>query len=184
MSTTLFVDVERFGSIVVVGSVSVLLAALRSKLGEVTVTLLVTEAAADGSTFTTMFSAGNDAPALSVGAWVHVTTCATAVQLQPVPLKELNVRPAGNVSTTVIVLSSRSMPAAFDTVIVYVPVPPETKLPVCDFTTDRSTAGSDVALTICAMSNTRSAPAEYCVVPLVAPGVRNELMSYWSTSTP
>ena len=44
--------------------------------------------------------------------------------------------------------------------MVYWPVLPATKLPVCVMVTPRSTAGSEVALTICAMSSTRSAPAE------------------------
>ena len=86
------------------------------------------------------------------------------------PVAELKVSPAGSVSVTVTVLSSRSMPAALDTVMVYWPVLPATKLPLCVVVTERSTAGSEVALTICAMSSTRSAPAEYSVVPLVCAG--------------
>ena len=60
--------------------------------------------------------------------------------------------------------------AAFDTVMVYWPVPPDTNVPVWVIVTPRSTAGSDVALTICAISSTRSAPAEYSVVAAVWPG--------------
>jgi hypothetical protein len=177
-------DVDRFGSSVAVTSVSVLLPGVASKLAELTVTELVTDAAAVSSTLTVSVMGGKDAPGFKVGAWVQVTTCPAAPQVQPGPVAELKVRPGGKVSVTVTVLSSRSMPAAFATVIVYAPVPPATNVPLWVLVTLRSTAGSDVALTTWAMSSTRSAPAEYTVVALVWPGANNALTSYWSTSTP
>jgi len=75
-----------------------------------TTTELVTDAAAASSTFTVSVSGGNDAPGFNVGACVQVTTWPAALQLQPVPAAELKVRPAGSVSLTVTMLSSRSMP--------------------------------------------------------------------------
>ena len=73
-SSTVLVDVERLGKATAVASVAVLLAVLESKLGVLTVTLLVTlAAAAVSSTFTVRVSVGNEAPAFSVGACVQVT---------------------------------------------------------------------------------------------------------------
>jgi hypothetical protein len=54
-----------------------------------TVTVLVTDAAAASATSTTSESAGSEAPGLIVGACVQVTTWPAALQLQPVPLEEL-----------------------------------------------------------------------------------------------
>ena len=93
-------------------------------------------------------------------ATVQVTTCPEALQFQPVPLAEAKEKPAGSVSVTVTVLSSRSEPAALDTLMVYWPVCPATKVPEWLTVTPRFTAGSDVALTICAINSTRSSPEE------------------------
>ena len=96
----------------------------------------------------------------------------------------MNESPAGSVAVTVTALSSRSKPAAFDTLMVYCPVCPAVKLPLWLAVMRRFTAGSDVALTTCAMSSTRSAPEEYVVVAPVCPGESRLLTSYWSTSMP
>src|SRR5688572_16095718 len=117
-SCTVLVDVARLGSMVAVTTLAVLLAVAGSKLADVTAKLTVVLAAAASATFTTRDSGGNVAPASSVGPCVQVTACPAALQLQPVPEPELKLRPAGKVVVTETLLSSRSTPAAFDTLIV------------------------------------------------------------------
>jgi hypothetical protein len=65
-------------------------------------------------------------------ALVHVTVCPSALQVQAVPVAALNVRPVGSVSVTVMVPEVATLPVLL-TAIVYVPVAPVTKEPVCDF---------------------------------------------------
>jgi hypothetical protein len=63
---------------------------------------------------------------------VQVAICAEPLHVQPVPLAALKVRPAGIVSVTVIVPLVAAVPLLL-TAIVYVPVAPIVKFPVCDF---------------------------------------------------
>ncbi len=178
------VDVDRSGASTTVGSVATSLAGFVSRLALLTVAVLVTPGAAAAPTWTVSVRSGSVAPAASGGGCVQVTSCAAAAQVQSVPLPETNVSPAGRVSVTVMTLSSRCTPGALATRIVYAPLAPATKLPACDFWIDRSTTGSLVALTTCAVSNTRSPPAENTVVAEVWPGDSRPETSNVSTSTP
>jgi hypothetical protein len=71
-------------------------------------------------------------PAAMLVVLVHVTVAPASLQVQPVPLAALYVRPVGSVSTTVSVPVVGDVPLLL-TAIVYVPVEPTVKLPVCDF---------------------------------------------------
>jgi hypothetical protein len=94
--------------------------------------VLVTLAGAFAATFTTS-EIGFPVPATAIlVVLVHVTTAPAAEQVQPVPVAALNVRPVGSVSLTVIVPDVATLPV-LPTLIVYVPVWPVVKLPVCDF---------------------------------------------------
>src|SRR2546425_7107066 len=68
----------------------------------------------------------------SVPAFTQVTTWFEAEQLQPTPVAELKLSPAGKVSITVMrsVVGLVAV-AAFLTVMVYCPVVPMAKLPLC-----------------------------------------------------
>src|SRR5436190_19892759 len=155
-----------------------------SKLALATVAVFVTFGTAAPAAVTVNVSCGSDAAGSSGGGCVHVTFCPDAAQLQPVPVPDTNPRPAGSGSVTVTVLSSRCVPAALATVSRYVLFAPTVKLPVCVFVNDKSTTGSLVALTTCAVSSTRSPPDENCVVAEVWPGDRSVETSNVSTSTP
>ncbi len=183
-STTVFVEVDRFGPTTTVVSLAALFAALESKLALATVAVFVTFGTAAPAAVTVNVSCGSDAPGSSGGGCVHVTFCPDAEQPQPVPAPDTKPRPAGNVSITVTVLSSRCTPAAFATIRRYVLLAPTVKSPVCVFVNDKSTTGSLVALTTCAVSSTRSPPEENCVVADVWPGDSNVETSNVSTSTP
>ena len=99
-------------------SVAVLFAAFTSKLALDTTAVLTTLGTAAPVAATVSAIGGSELPELSVGGCVHVTTCATAPHVQPVPTPLTYVSPAGSVSVTTTVLSSRCQPAAFDTVSV------------------------------------------------------------------
>src|SRR5687768_2089529 len=101
-----------------VTSDAVLLAALMSWLALVTVGVFVTLGTAAPVAATVIAIGGSELPGSSIGGCVHVTVCAAAEQVQPVPTPLTNVSPAGNVSVTTTVLSSRWLPAAFATVSV------------------------------------------------------------------
>src|SRR5438552_2180023 len=62
-------------------------------------------------------------------AFVQVTTCSTAEQLQPVPVPDTNPSPAGNVSLTVIVPVVAVLPT-LEIASEYTPLTPTVKLPV------------------------------------------------------
>src|SRR4051794_37761827 len=49
-------------------------------------------------------------PAAMTALLVHVTTCAAAEQVQPVPVPDTNARPVGSVSLTVIVPEVGAVP--------------------------------------------------------------------------
>ena len=70
------------------------------------------------------------------------------------------MKPVGSVSVTVTVFSSRSTPRRVRHVMVYWPVLARDEGAAVRQATPRFTAGSEVALTICAMSSTRSSPDE------------------------
>jgi hypothetical protein len=76
---------------------------------------------------------GNEDEPAIVAVDVHVTTCAASLQLQPLPEADAYVSPAGNVSTIVVVPEVAALPLLL-TAIVYEPLPPIVKLPVCDLT--------------------------------------------------
>src|SRR6185503_20163779 len=97
-SSTVFVDVDKFGPTTTVASVAVLFAALTSKLALDTTAVFVTLGTAAAPTATVSVIVGSELPAFSVGACVHVTTCATAEHDQPVPVPLTYVSPAGSVS--------------------------------------------------------------------------------------
>jgi hypothetical protein len=63
---------------------------------------------------------------------VHVALWPEPLQIQPVPLAALNVKPAGSVSVTVIVPEVAAVPVLL-TAIAYVPVAPIVNVPVCVF---------------------------------------------------
>jgi len=115
-STTLFVDVERFGPRTTVTSLAALFVALLSKLGLDTAAVFVTPGTAAAPTATVSVSTGNAAPAASGGGCEHVTSCPVAPHAHPVPVPLIYVSPAGSVSVTTTVLSSRWLPATFATV--------------------------------------------------------------------
>jgi hypothetical protein len=79
------------------------------------------------------------APAAMLVALVHVTVWPAAPHVQPVPLAEANVRPAGSVSIAAIVPEVATLPV-LPTAIVYVPVAPIVKFPVCVFVTESAGA--------------------------------------------
>jgi hypothetical protein len=92
---------------------------------------LVTVAGAFAATLTVRVIGVPAAPAAMTVALVQVTIWPEAPQVQPVPLAALNVRPAGRVSVTVMVPDVATLPVLL-TAIVYIPVAPVTKDPVCD----------------------------------------------------
>ena len=86
-------------AVTVVLVVEVLFAALGSGVADVTVDVLVSVAACAGAVTTTVI-VGAVAPVASAGR-VHVAdTFPTLVQVQPVPVADTNVTPAGSVSVT------------------------------------------------------------------------------------
>ena len=84
------------------------------------------------ATFTVSAIGLPDAPAAIDALEVQVAVCPEPLQVQPVPLAALKVNPGGSVSTTVSVPDVAAVPVLL-TAIVYVPVQPMLKLPVCDF---------------------------------------------------
>jgi len=64
--------------------------------------------------------------------FVQVTVCPAVPHAQPVPLAALKVSPAGSVSVTVMIPKVGALPELL-TAMVYVPVAPAAKEPVCDF---------------------------------------------------
>src|SRR5512140_3355210 len=84
-----------------------------------TATLFVTvPTALDPTPTVSVIALGLVAPAAMTALLVHVTTCAAAEQLQPVPAALEYVRPEGNVSVTVIVPDVAAVPSALSTVMV------------------------------------------------------------------
>jgi hypothetical protein len=121
--------IARVGVTTVVGSVAVgeFVAAPPLAAAE-----FVTVAGAFAATLTVSVIGVPAAAAAMTVALVHVTVCPSALQVQPVPVAALNVRPVGSVSVTVMVPDVATFPVLL-TAIVYVPVAPVTKDPVCDF---------------------------------------------------
>jgi len=119
----------RVGVTTVVGSVAVGVAVSPPPLA---VAELVTVAGASAATLTVSVMIVPAAAAAMTDALVHVTVCPAALQVQPVPVAALKVRPVGSVSVTVMVPEVATFPVLL-TVIAYVPVAPVTKDPVCDF---------------------------------------------------
>jgi hypothetical protein len=117
------------GVTTVVGSVAVGVAVSPPPLA---VAELVTVAGAFAATLTVRVIGVPAAPAAMTVALVHVTVCPSALQVQPVPVAALNVRPVGSVSVTVIVPEVATLPVLL-TAIAYAPVAPVTNDPVCDF---------------------------------------------------
>jgi hypothetical protein len=74
----------------------------------------------------------NAPEAATAAVLVQVMTCPAALHVQPVPVADAYVIPAGSVSVTVVVPKVVALPVLV-TAIVYVPAPPIGKLPVCDF---------------------------------------------------
>src|SRR5205085_1004317 len=111
----------------VVGSLSELLfALLSSEVATVAVLVTAGTAAAETPTVSVIML---EAVGINVPAFVQVTFCPTAEQLQPVPVPETKLKPVGNGSVTVmrpIVLHAPTLV----TVSVYVPFVPTLKLPV------------------------------------------------------
>jgi hypothetical protein len=103
----------------------------------------------EGPTALTVSAIGlPDAPAAIAVVLVQVADAPLPLQLHPVPLALLKVRPVGNVSTTVIVPEVGAVPV-LPTAIVYVPVCPTVKVPVCVLltaSTGRSIAVGSVAV--------------------------------------
>jgi len=95
------------------------------------VTELVTVAGAFAATFTVSVIGAPAAAAAMTAVLVQVTVCPAALQVQPVPLAALKVKPVGSVSVTVMVPEVATLPLLL-TATVYVPVAPVTKDPVCD----------------------------------------------------
>ena len=83
-------------------------------------------------TATTSAIGGAFVPGLTDVVDVHVTACPAPVHVQPGPVAETNVRPAGSVSATVIVPVVAALPL-LPTSSVNVPCPPTGKFAVCDF---------------------------------------------------
>jgi hypothetical protein len=119
----------RVGVMTVVGSVAVGEFAAPPPLA---VAEFVTVAGAFVATLAVSVIGFPAAPAAMTVALVQVTVCPAALQVHPVPLAALNVRPVGSVSVTVIVPEVATLPVLL-TAIEYVPVAPVTKDPVCDF---------------------------------------------------
>jgi hypothetical protein len=85
------------------------------------VAVLVTCGTAAGSTFTASVIGLPAAPAAMTAVLVQVTIWPDALQVQPVPLAALKVKPVGSVSLTVIVPDVATLPVLL-TAIEYVPV--------------------------------------------------------------
>lgn len=95
------------------------------------VAVLVTSGTAAASTFTVSVIGLPVAAGSMLVALVHVTVCPAAVQVHPVPLAALNVKPLGRVSATVMFPAVGTLPELLTT-IEYVPVCPVANDPVCD----------------------------------------------------
>ena len=91
---------------------------LMSWLALVTVAVFVTLGTAAPVAATVIVIGGSELPGSSIGGCEHVTVCPEAPHVQPAPTPLTNVSPAGNVSVTTTVLSSRWLPAKFETVSV------------------------------------------------------------------
>lgn len=110
-----------------VKSEAVSFAGLRSPAVE-TMALLLTDDAAVVLTLTVRVILLAGDVGVSGPGFVQVTLCLTAEQLQPVPVAETKLRPAGNVSVTVITPVVRPAPT-FETSNMYTPVLPALKAP-------------------------------------------------------
>jgi hypothetical protein len=97
------------GAITVATTVEPLSLVSSSRLALVTVAVLLTDGAAGMVTATVSVMSGSDWPGSRNGGCVQVTTWPAALQVQPEPVPETKLRPAGSVSVTTIGLSSRSM---------------------------------------------------------------------------
>ena len=98
------VEVDRFERNTVTVSVAAWLLPVPSNIGCDTVAVFCTEAAALPLTATLSVSVGRLAPTAMLAALLaQVTVCPAALQDQPVPVPETNVRPVGRTSVTVAV---------------------------------------------------------------------------------
>jgi hypothetical protein len=121
--------IVRTGAVTFVGSVAV------AGFGEPPPDALaefVTLGTAACATLTVRVIGAAFAPALITAAVVQVTTWPAFVHVQPVPVADANVRPAGSVSVTVTVPDVLTLPVLL-TASVYTPGWPTMKLPVWDF---------------------------------------------------
>src|SRR5690606_20114695 len=110
-SSTVLVEPDRSDRRTVTVSVEVWLPPVPSNIGCETSAVLSVEAAAVPSTATVNTSVGRSASTAMLGALLlQVTTCPTALQVQPVPVPETKVRPVGSVSVTVAVPTAISGP--------------------------------------------------------------------------
>jgi len=75
---------------------------------------------------------GNDPAAATAAVLVQVTTCPELPHVQPEPVADAYVRPAGSVSVIVVVPNVVALPGLV-TAIEYEPVPPTGNDPLCDF---------------------------------------------------
>jgi len=103
----------RFGAVTTVGSVAVL-PVVPASFGSDTVTLFVSGVSVKAScaTLTVIVKLLDPEAAMAV-VLVQVTVWPTALQVQPVPAELANVRPAGRVSTTVVVPVVAAVPPLF-----------------------------------------------------------------------
>jgi hypothetical protein len=118
-------------------------------------------------------------PAAMTPLEVHVTVCPLALHVQPEPLAELYVSPGGKLSTTVTVPLVSVPPELLGT-IVYEPVAPTVKLPVCDFAI--ASVGGDAMMIVgsFAVAVFVEPPPEATAVFVMVPGddaVTSTLMS-------
>jgi hypothetical protein len=116
------------------------------------------------ATFTVSAIGFPAAPAAILVALVHVTVWPAAPHVQPVPVAEANVSPAGSVSTAVIVPNVAAPPVLL-TAIVYVPCAPIAKIPVCVF--DTASTGRTIVVGSLAVGEL-TAPAPLAVAEFVS----------------
>ena len=103
----------------------------------VTVATLVTLGTAATPTPTIKVMGLPFAPTAAIGVTdVQVTFCPTAAHVQPTPVPDTNVKPAGSGSVTVTVPAVAAVPLLAG-VMVYVPLRPTMKSPTCDFASAR-----------------------------------------------
>jgi hypothetical protein len=109
----------------------------------------------------------NEPAAATAAVLVQVTTCPESPHVQPVPVADAYVRPAGSVSVMVVVPKVVALPG-FVTAIEYEPVPPTGNEPVCDFAIAR--CGCAIVVESFAVGELVAPPPDTPAVLISVPG--------------